>query len=67
MSTQVRILESLKSGALSAKDIAEQLDLARNTCDQNLKRLKDKGKILKMGDKWGLAAQKKFSEASSSF
>ena len=65
MSTQVRILESLKSGALSAKGIAEQLGLARNTCDQALKRLKDKGKIVKMGDKWGLVAQKELLETGS--
>ena len=63
MSNQVRILESLKVGSLPAKEIMEQLDLARNTCDQSLKRLKDKGKIVKVGDKWGLVARRESSEA----
>ena len=54
MSTQYRIMNLLKSGAMSTKEIMEELDIPRGNAGMCIKRLKDKGKILKVEDKWGL-------------
>ena len=54
MSTQYRIMNLLKSGAMSTKEIMEGLDIPRGNAGMCIKRLKDKGKILKVEDKWGL-------------
>jgi hypothetical protein len=54
LSTQMQIVEVLKRGALSTKELTETLSLSRSAADSALKRLKDKGKIVKVTDKWGL-------------
>jgi predicted transcriptional regulator len=50
----MQIDEVLKRGALSTKELTETLSLSRSAADSALKRLKDKGKIVKVTDKWGL-------------
>lgn len=57
LGTQARILDLLKLGAMTAKEIIDTLEVRRNTVDVSLKRLRDKEKITKVGDKWGLLAQ----------
>ena len=54
VTAQTKILNLLKSGALNTSQIVEQLEIKRNTCDQAIKRLKSKGKVVKVGEKWGL-------------
>lgn len=54
VTTQAKILNLLKRGAFNGKEIAEELDIKSNTANQCLKRLKGKGKIIKVGEKWGL-------------
>jgi len=55
MSAQERILQLLTEGQLSSKDIMERLEVNRNTLDSGIKRLRDRNKIVKVGDKWDLA------------
>ena len=54
MSATTQILEKLKEGAFTPKELCEALELARNTTDQALKRLRAKNKVIKFGDKVGL-------------
>jgi len=56
LSTQMQIEELLKHGAMSAKEIMDALELSRQAVDHAIKRLKDKRKIVKVNDKWGLVA-----------
>lgn len=51
---QQKVLEILKSGAMTTKEIMETLEISRNNADITLKRLRDKGRIVKVEDKWGL-------------
>ncbi len=55
LGTQMQIQEILKHGAISTKEITDTLDITRRAADSAIKRLRDKGKITKVGDKWGLA------------
>lgn len=57
MGTQARILSLLKTGAISTQEITDALELKRNTVDVSLKRLREKQKITKVGEKWGLLLQ----------
>jgi hypothetical protein len=54
MGTQQRITELLREGAMSTKEIAEALEITEANTRVAVKRLKDKNKIVKMGDKFGL-------------
>jgi len=54
LSTQMQIQEVLKHGAMSTKEIPDALGTTRGAADSAIKRLKDKGKIVKVIDKWGL-------------
>jgi archaellum biogenesis ATPase FlaH len=54
MGTQDRIEEMLRSGAMKVKDIAESLDITEANTRQALKRLSDKNKVTKVGEKYGL-------------
>ena len=60
LGTQMQIEELLKHGAMSTKEIIEALGLSRRGADAAIKRLKDKGKIVKIMDKWGLAEEGEF-------
>ena len=51
---QQKVLEILKSGAMTTKEIMDTLDINRGNADMTTKRLRDKGKIIKIEDKWGL-------------
>jgi hypothetical protein len=56
MSTTDRVLDLLKEGAASMKDIAESLGVATNTAKVSLHRLKKKGLVTKLpDDTWGLS------------
>jgi len=55
MSTQQRIISALKNGAMSNKELMEELDLTQGSVAMAIKRLKDKNQIVKVGDGWGLA------------
>lgn len=57
MGNRDRVLDLLRGGPLSTQEIAEQLEIARNTADQTVKRLRDRVLIVKIGEKWGLAAR----------
>ena len=54
--TQAEILSLLKSGAMTTKDIMDNLEITRGNADMALKRLRDKKQIIKVEDKWGLPA-----------
>lgn len=53
-SNTTRVYELLKDGALSTKDIVEELGIARNIADATIKRMRDRGIIVRVEDKWGL-------------
>lgn len=62
MGTQDRIVALLRGGAMSAQEIMEQLEISRANVDQALKRIRDKGLIIPVGDKkWGLVAQSEYA------
>jgi len=54
--TQALILDLLKRAGepLTLREIMDDLEITRNNADVTLSRLKRKGKILKLNDKWGL-------------
>jgi len=58
LSTQMQIEELLKHGAMSLREITENLQISRNAADSALRRLKAKGKVVKIGDKWGLTFER---------
>lgn len=58
INTQQRILDLLKSGKMEVKDIAETLDISRNSCQVALTRLKKRNKIIKIGKEYGLASER---------
>lgn len=54
-STQTQIMSLLKEGAVTQEEIIETLGITKNNAWVTLKRLKDKNKIMKLGDgRWGL-------------
>ena len=55
LSTQTQIQEVLKHGPMSVREITDTLNITRNAADSAIKRLKQKGKLVKVADKWGLA------------
>jgi hypothetical protein len=58
MSANKRILDALKHGKLSTKELVEKLsDLKRSTIDGNLKRLKDAGVISGDSNSWNLTCK----------
>ena len=54
INTQQKICEILKSGAMTTKEIMDILEISRGSADMTLKRLRDKRKIIKIEDRWGL-------------
>ncbi len=54
MGTNTRILELLKTGNKTPKEIKESLRLSESSCYVSLKRLKDKGLIIKRDDSYAL-------------
>jgi DNA-directed RNA polymerase specialized sigma24 family protein len=56
LSNAVRIEALLKHGTMSVAEIAEELDITAGSVRVTLNRLKDRGKAIKVGEKWGLPA-----------
>ena len=54
MSLQTQILEILKSGSMTPKDLLAELDTTENTLRKTLSIMKGKEKIIKVGDGYGL-------------
>ena len=55
VSTSKLILETLKNGAMSSKELKELLDVSRGSVDMAIKRLRGQRKIIDTGNKkWGL-------------
>jgi len=57
VSTQAKLLELLKGGAMTVKEIMEQLEIKQTNARMTISRLKEKRQIVKVGEKWGLRAQ----------
>ena len=57
VSTQAKLLELLKGGAMTVKEIMEELDIKQTNARMTISRLKEKRQIVKVGEKWGLRAQ----------
>jgi predicted transcriptional regulator of viral defense system len=57
LSLSYRITEALKHGPLTVKDIAEEVAESENKIRAYLSRLTKRGKVVKVGDKWGLIAE----------
>jgi len=58
ITTQVRVLEVLKSGPMEVKELAQELDISESNVRMSLSRLSKKGKIVKIGKEYGLAAER---------
>ena len=56
MSLKTRIIEELKAGAMSNKELADILDVSPNQVKARCNDLKYKNQVVKVGDKWGLAS-----------
>lgn len=54
MSTQTKILDALKSGAIEVKELANSLGISESNCRVALSRLIKKGQILKVDKGYGL-------------
>jgi len=54
---QAQVLEVLRTGPKTTQEIMTLLELARSNADTILKRLKDKQKIVRVDDKWGLVTK----------
>lgn len=54
LSTSARILEALKDGKMTQKDLKESLEVSYPTIGMALKRLKRQGKVQQMDKEWGL-------------
>jgi len=52
--TTTRILDLLRGGKLTTKEIIDKLEISRSNADTSLKRLRVAHKVLKDNDKWGL-------------
>jgi len=58
MSTGARIEELLgQNGAMTGKQLSEELEISYNTVRGVLKRLRDKKRIVKLNGKWALASE----------
>ncbi len=55
MGLKSQILEELKSGAMTVKELSESLEKPANQVKARCNDLKGKGKLIKLGEKWGLA------------
>ena len=56
---QSQILELIRIGPLNTEAIMEALDIKRSNADVTLKKLRDKGKIIKLtGGQWGLRSER---------
>jgi len=55
MGTQAQIVALLKRGSMTKEAIAEELDVADGTIRSAISRLNSKGKLVKVGDGWGLS------------
>jgi hypothetical protein len=56
MSLKSRIIETLKSGKLSTKELADTLDESTNQVKARCNDLKHRGQLRKFEDKWGLSS-----------
>ena len=54
VTTNARILEVLKDGKMAQKELKEALGASYQTVGQALRRLANQGKVLRVGDEWGL-------------
>jgi hypothetical protein len=54
VSISTRILDTLKAGATSQKELKEELEVSYQSVGQALKRLSRQGKVQRVDDKWGL-------------
>lgn len=52
-----RILATLRSGALPASELAKSVAGREETVDRILRRLRQRGKVIQVGDAWGLVAR----------
>jgi len=58
VSTQAKLLELLKGGAMTVEEIMRELEIKRNNVHIVIHRLRDKKQIVKVGEnKWGLMSQ----------
>jgi hypothetical protein len=55
VTTQSRILDLLKRGALSTKEMADTLEMKVPSVTVIINRLRQKSKVVKVGEKWGLS------------
>lgn len=55
MSTKMRIVDALKRGAMTQKELASLLNVSLPNVGMAVKRLKDENKVVKVDDKWGLS------------
>lgn len=53
-SASKRILDLLELDNYTVNNIVDELEITADNAYQTLKRLKDKGRVVKVGDKWGL-------------
>jgi hypothetical protein len=56
MSLKDQIIETLKTGSMSTKDLAETLDRPANQVKARCNELRGQQKLTKIGDEWGLLA-----------
>lgn len=59
VSTSSRIQDALKDGAMTQKELKEMLGTSYQNIGQSLRRIMRQGKVLKVGDKWGLTIMEK--------
>lgn len=57
LSARNRIQVALKGGAMTADDLSAATELSKDVLKARLNELKRKGEVVKLGDKWGLAAR----------
>jgi len=55
MGLKSQILEALKSGSMTVSELSEMLDKPANQIKARCNELKKKGKLVKIGESWGLA------------
>lgn len=54
LSVADQILAALRTGARPTKELVDALDAKPDTVDKTLRRLRDRGRVVKVGDDWGL-------------
>lgn len=57
MSLKSQILEELRGGAMLTKELAESLSASPNQIKARCNELKQKNKVVKVGEKWGLKSE----------